>query len=366
MTKTLSLLEKSKKTVIDETRKVLARGGLVVFPSDTVYGLLVDATNENAVKKLIRFKNRPHGKAISVFIPDLNNLHQYVQVDHRQDKIIRTLLPGPFTVILKSKHQTSKLLESENGTLGVRVPFYPLIFDLLNIYQKPATATSANIGGRSPHYSIDSLLKYIPQEKQNLIDLIVDGGKLTRNKPSTIVDLTNPKIKVLRRGDVELKNPTTYISQSAKQTQKIACFLVGKYQSKTDGKPLVFIIQGDLGVGKTEFVKGAATNFQITNIISPTFVVYYEYEINTGKLEFGTQKFYKFIHYDLYNIEDAEEFRYLGLDEALKDGSIVFIEWGEKLGEEYKKIKKQAKAIYITIKHIDRQTREIHVAEQGV
>ena len=119
MTKTLSLLEKSKKTVINETRKVLARGGLVVFPSDTVYGLLVDATNENAVKKLIRFKNRPHGKAISVFIPDLNNLHQYVQVDHRQDKIIRTLLPGPFTVILKSKHQTSKLLESENGTLGV-------------------------------------------------------------------------------------------------------------------------------------------------------------------------------------------------------------------------------------------------------
>ena len=102
-----------EKLIIDVIIQALAKGGIVVSPSDTVYGLLADATDEKAVKKLIEFKNRPTGKAIAVFIPDFLMLQDQVHVNEKQKKVLQELLPGPFTIILDSKHQVSRLLESE-------------------------------------------------------------------------------------------------------------------------------------------------------------------------------------------------------------------------------------------------------------
>ena len=99
------------KKIIKQTVKVLKNGGLVIFPTDTVYGLLCDATNEKAVKKLIAFKNRPPGKAISVFC-DFNLLDGLVTITEGQKMIAKEILPGAFTLILSSKHKVNKLLES--------------------------------------------------------------------------------------------------------------------------------------------------------------------------------------------------------------------------------------------------------------
>ena len=335
------------KNIINKTITALEKGGLVIFPTDTVYGLLCNATNEEAVKKLIRFKNRSPGKAISVFC-DFNLLNELVKITKEQEKIIEEILPGPFTIILPSKHKVDKLLESEKGTLGIRIPKYQLINQLIQRYKKPITATSANLANRPSHYSIKTLLNELSEKQKKMIDLIIDLGQLPRNKPSTVVDLTQPDIKILRQGDVDFTNSKVYRSKTPEETKKIAQSVIptvvqGSYKKRE--KPLVFIIEGEMGVGKTIFVKGIGESLGIKNIISPTFVIYYEYG--------------NFYHFDLYQIEDKEEFKHLGIENFLKPGNILCFEWGEKAGEIINVLKKKGKVIYVKIDYINEREREI-------
>ena len=355
----IHIKESNKNLVIKKSCEILRRGGLVVFPSDTVYGLLVDATNEDAVKKLIQFKNRPIGKAISVFVADLKMLESVAHVRSSKSELLKHLLPGPFTVILKSKQAVSKSLESEKATLGVRIPNFSLVQELVTAYGKPLTATSANLGGRSAHYSVNSFLNDLSDSKKKLIDLIVDAGTLARNKPSTVIDLSQSQLKLLRRGDIVFEKSNSYISESPAQSRKIGQYLIEKSLIQSGKKPIVFILQGDLGSGKTEMVKGIASYFGIDNIISPTFVVYYEYDIKSQIAKLKTQNFKKFVHADLYNVEEPEEFAHLGLEDYLKPGVVMCIEWGEKLGGLYQKFKKKTKVCCIEIVYSEAGNREI-------
>ncbi|MBI4009419.1 threonylcarbamoyl-AMP synthase [Candidatus Roizmanbacteria bacterium] len=349
-------LERAKVATISER---LRNGEMIVSPTDTVYGLLVEATNEKAVKKLIAFKKRPLGKAISVFLANFEMLKKNVFFRKPQEKILRELLPGPFTIVLPSKHKVSNLLESEKGTLGVRIPDYKFINDLCQKFGKPITATSANLSGRSPHYSVDTLLNELTESKKQSVDLIIDAGKLPRNKPSTIIDLTTPSLKILRYGDLVCKDEQTLVSDSPTQTKKIAQFVLkkvvkGLYRSQQN--PIIFIIQGDLGVGKTVFVKGIGEMLGIKNIISPTYVVYYEYSVSM----------YRYIdmlvHIDLYNVQDSEEFKYLHLEKYLKKGNILCIEWGEKAGEIMEVLKNKGKIVFVNMRYVDEKRREIEIS----
>lgn len=332
----------------------LAKGGLVIFPSDTVYGALVDATNMKAVDKLIEFKSRPPGKPISVFVTDAAMMRDYVSVGSDKQELLDHLLPGPFTLILESKHRVAAQLESENGTLGIRIPRYPLINDLVKRYGKPVTATSANLSGRPPHYSLDVLFDEFPESKKALIDLCVDGGTLPRNRPSTVVDLTLGQLKVLRQGDAGLREGESFVSHSADETGKIARLILGKRMGRSDNKPLVFILSGDMGAGKTVFVKAAGEMLGVNNIISPTYVVYYEYNMWGNSMK-------KFIHCDLFNIQEAEEFKNLGLDGYFREGNVIFIEWGEKAGQLREILKRKTDVTYIDIKYMAEKEREITV-----
>jgi len=337
---------------INQTIKIINRGGLVIFPSDTVYGAIVDATNTQAVKKLIQFKARPPGKAISVFVRDFKMLNQLVEVNDRQNRTLKEILPGPFTVILKSKHKAVKLLESEKGNLGIRIPINRLIGKLIAKLGKSITATSANLSGYPPHYSIESLMKRLPLQKKQLIDFIVDVGKLPRNKPSTVIDLTEPLLKILRQGDIKLITTGKYLSQSPEQTKKISQFVLEKYISNLKTEPLIIFIKGDLGVGKTIFVKGIGEGLGVTNIISPSYVIYYEYPIKV-------QSFNRLVHVDLYNIEEKEEFKHLGLGKYFHEGNIICFEWGEKAGEIYNKLKKIGEVVFVEMKYVSEREREI-------
>lgn len=342
--------------IIDQTVKVLSHGGLVIFPSDTVYGLLVDANNEDAVKKLITFKNRPVGKAISVFVNDLGMLKELVLTNNKQLKTIQGLVPGPFTIILDSKHKVSRLLESEKGSLGVRIPDNFFVNKLTKKLGRPITATSANLAGRPSHYSVDSLLKSLTKQKKDLIDLIVDAGKLPRNKPSTVIDLTGERIKVLRQGDIPFKNKRSYLSSSSEETERMGQTISNQLNLTKITKPLVFIIEGELGVGKTIFIKGIGKHLGVNNIISPSFVIYYEYNLTNAS-------FKKLIHFDLYNIQDQEELKYLGIDRYLKKGNLLCFEWGEKIGHFFNSLKKIATIIYIKMEYITEQKRKITIVK---
>jgi len=325
-----------------------------------VYGLLVDATNQQAVEKLIYFKNRPPGKAISVFVQSLPDAKTYVEISEKQTKLLETLIPGPFTFVLPSKGKTNPKLESEKHALGIRIPDFSLVSELSKAFGKPITATSANLGGKSPHYSIQSLIKQLPKAKQELIDLVVDYGKLPRNKPSTVVDLSAPQMKIIRHGDIIVGQKDHFHTKTARETQKLGSYVVDRLLKNPKKKPIVCVLQGDLGSGKTQFVKGAAKRLGIEKILSPTFVVMYEYPIQK---QIGTTSYElrDFVHADLYNIEDPSEFGYLGFESYLTQGNLLFIEWGEKLGDMYDTLKQKAEIIHITLRYAGEKERDIEV-----
>ena len=282
---------------IKETVATLKAGGLVVFPCDTVYGLLVDARNTEGVRRLISFKNRPPGKPISLFMADLEMTKQYVQLSSTQEYLLQSLLPGPYTVVLPSTHRVCTELEAEDGTLGIRIPLHQGIQELVRQFGSPITATSANLASTPPHYSSVSFLNSLPEKKKEAISLLVDGGKLPHNKPSTVVDLTGSNISVLREGDIIASNKEEHISRSVEETKYTAQTLFQKI-ADAKGKPVVFILQGDLGAGKTVFVQGLGEKLYINNIVSPTYVIYYEYEVE-GNV------YTKLYHFDLYQIKSA-------------------------------------------------------------
>lgn len=334
---------------------ILKAGGLIVTPSDTVYGLVCDATNEAAVKKLIHVKNRPWGKPISVFTDGFEMMDTLVETVHHK-KLLKRLLPGPFTIILPSKHSVSPLLESERKTLGVRYTSFHWIQELVRQYGKPLTATSANVSGRPPHYEPKGFINELSTEKKSFIDYVVDIGKLPRNKPSTIVDLAGSSVQLLRKGEIKPINEHTFTSASFYETKKIAEYLVDKYSQKMEKKPLVFILEGEMGVGKTVFAQGLGAYLGIEHVISPTYVIYYEYPIKKDSMKM-------FLHADLYTIEETEEFSHLGLENYLKIGTVMCIEWGNRIGPLFEKIKEKSKVVVVEMNYKSENDRIISVKE---
>jgi len=335
--------------------KILRNGGLIVAPSDTVYGLICDATNEEAVKKLIAVKNRPWGKPISVFVDSFEMMKSIVQVkDH--EALLKSLLPGPFTIILPSKNKVCSLLESERNTLGVRLTTSAWIQDVVHSYGKPLTATSANISGRSPHYEPHGFMKALSKEKRSMIDFVEDGGVLSRNKPSTIIDLTGSSLTLLRQGDILPLSKQSFNSSSAQETKKIATYVIEKHILNLNKKPLVFILKGEMGVGKTVFAQGLGEYLGAEKIVSPTYVIYYEYPVNKNNI-------HMFLHADLYNIDEPEEFSHLGFEDYLKSGTVLCIEWGERMGPLFKTIKERAHVVAIEMNYKTEKEREIIINE---
>lgn len=330
--------------VITQAKLILKQGGLVIAPSDTVYGVLVDAKNLQAVEKLTLFKNRPAGQAVSVFVNDFDMLHHYVECSKQQQLTLNQLLPGPYTVILPSLHNTDMRLESEDGNLGVRMITYPLINKLVSLFGSAVTATSANLSGTAAHYSVQSLLNSIPLKKKQMIDLIIDAGQLPYNKPSTVIDLTTAELNIIRQGDKYPGKETEFNSNSVEDTENIGQKILNTVITENSMLPIFFIIEGELGTGKTVFVKGIGKSLGITDIVSPSYVIYYEYKINY-------KSYTNFVHADLYNLRDQNEYKHLGLEQYFNVKNIVCFEWGERIGVLYEKLLDRGVVVYVKIKY---------------
>ena len=392
----INLTTTNHQEIISQSLLVLRSGGLVVFPSDTVYGLLADSTNPKTIDKLLYFKQRPMGKAISVFVADKKMAEEYViiskldsnEINQNANNIIKNLLPGPFTIICNSRHKTDSRLEAENGTLGIRIPDYPLIAELLNQFGKPITATSANVSGNPPVHSISALVKSLSKKKKSALNLVVDAGILPKNKPSTVIDTTTGQLKTLRIGNLLPRTSRSLISKSERETKELARFLATKFIKKNLSKPVVFLLEGDLGAGKTIFAKGLGKALGVKEeVTSPTYTLCYEYQINppTGKLElfatassndsslssFDTEEHCpnmteantkpgKFIHYDLFRLETSEELKEINFLDSFSCGNIYAIEWPERMSAEIiSALKNLAEIVYIKIKTLSESEREI-------
>ena len=348
--KTLNITTTPQHEIIETTIKVLNTGGLVIFPTETTYGAGVDATNPEAVNKLLTYKSRREGKPLSIAVPDQKSAAKYVEINDQAQKLYQRFLPGPVTVVSKGLNKVAKGVESEFGTLGVRIPDYPLILNILKAFGKPITATSANASGKKRPYSIQDIMDGLSNKQKELIDLILDAGELPKNEPSTVIDTTLSTPTTLRAGKIKTDQKTGLLSKSEEETKKIAGTLMLKHWDEVKEKGLVIGLDGVLGAGKTIFTKGVAEFLQIKETItSPTcsYIEEYDYERHgvMGKL----------YHIDLWKIETGEELERLEIEKLIGSNNVVVIEWWEQ----GKKALKKETSIEIIIQEIDPQSRNL-------
>ena len=196
------LLSQLKK---DEVVKVLKANGLVVYPTETVYGLGVDATSEMALEKLWKFKGERGDKPVLVAVGGVAMAEEYVILSDLGKKVVQKYWPGAVAIVAISKNKVAKKAQGKTNTLGLRNPESKDILEVIDIFGKPITSTSANVSGAVTARSLEEFLKTVPKEKQKLIDLFIDAGELPLRQPSTIVDTTGEEIKILRQGNIVVK-----------------------------------------------------------------------------------------------------------------------------------------------------------------
>lgn len=173
---------------------ILKRGGVVIFPTDTVYGFLADASNRKAVEKIFKIKKRPKAKPLSLFIKDIQMADEIAVISDSSMKFLKRLWPGNHTFVLKRKK--AKLYGVRKGSIALRVPNYRPLNDILNEIKRPLVQTSVNISGTKPLSSINDIVAEFGDDDR--VSLIVSGGNLRRHRPSKIIDLSTSKSKVIR------------------------------------------------------------------------------------------------------------------------------------------------------------------------
>ena len=186
----LAVEKQNLAQIINEAVKSIKSGGIVVCPTDTVYGLVCDMANKETMEKLFLIKQRPPNKPIPIFIKDVEMAKEFAEIDKKQERFLKKVWPGAVTVILKFK--------KGEGTVGMRIPRYKLILDMIGILGRPLAETSANISNQPPTTKIKEVLKYFKGRKYQP-DLVLDAGDLKPAKPSQVIDLTGPGPVTLRK-----------------------------------------------------------------------------------------------------------------------------------------------------------------------
>jgi L-threonylcarbamoyladenylate synthase len=191
---------------IEQAIKILKAGGVVVYPTDTAYGLAVDATNVKAVEKLYAVKGRDFNKPVHVIYPDTKWLQKIVELNIQALRLMDKFLPGPLTIVspLKAKGESWKKLSAGTKTMGTRLPNHQIALELVKKFGKPITTTSANVSGMPPCYSTaEARLQFENVEKKP--DFYLEGGKLRKLMPSTVVSLIDGHVKIIRPGPITEK-----------------------------------------------------------------------------------------------------------------------------------------------------------------
>ncbi|MDO8470620.1 MAG: L-threonylcarbamoyladenylate synthase [bacterium] len=188
-----------KKLLLGATNKVagfLVKGKVVAFPTDTVYGLLANASDKKAVAKLYQIKQRSRSKPLPLFVSSIAMAKKLAFVGKYEESYLKKHWPGNTTFVLRRKKSSILLYGVKKGSIALRIPRYKPLQDILNMIPFPLTATSANISNKNPSNTAQEVESQFRKQRAKP-DVLVDGGAL-KGKPSTIIDLTSRKPKVLR------------------------------------------------------------------------------------------------------------------------------------------------------------------------
>lgn len=184
---------------IEQVVQVLQKGGLIIYPTDTVYGLGCDITNHKAIEKICRIRNiKPEKANFSFICYDLSHISDYIKpIDNATFRVVKRALPGPFTFIFNANHNVPKLLSSNKKTVGIRVPDNNIAREIVKALGNPILSTSIKDDDEIIEYSTDPEL--IHEKYEDMVDVVIDGG-YGGNVPSTVVDCTRGDFEIIREG----------------------------------------------------------------------------------------------------------------------------------------------------------------------
>jgi L-threonylcarbamoyladenylate synthase len=177
---------------------VLRRGGVVAYPTDTLYGLAADSASDAAMERLFEVKRRDRKQAIPLIAADIEQARAAGQLGAADLRLARTFWPGPLALVVRAQPAVSSLVSAEDGTVAIRVPAHPLARSLAAAFGRCITATSANLSGATPSASPDA----VAESLRDRVELLLDGGDAPGGPPSTIVLLGSSGPTLVRAGAI--------------------------------------------------------------------------------------------------------------------------------------------------------------------
>lgn len=187
--------------VLGDVIDVLKNGGLVMHPTETCYGLAVDVFNQVALGKLYKIKGRDAKKPVSILVSGLEMARKYGEFSEKALELAEKYWPGPLSILVLRTDNLPEFVNPGERFVSIRWSGMEFCSKLVEKFGNPITTTSANLAGQEPLYEVD-LSRF--GELAGEIDLVVDGGKLPKNKPSTIVKVYGEKVEIIRQGEISL------------------------------------------------------------------------------------------------------------------------------------------------------------------
>ena len=195
----LSLTQENARAVVTRAAEVLVSGGVVLYPTDTLYGLGVDAFSDEAVAKIYEIKSRDTNNPMSVLVSSMDMAERYAEITHTARTLADNFLPGPLTLILDKKPAWETGVGLETETIGLRIPQNAFCIAMAHLFDGGITATSANRSGQLPEMTLGLILAQLGSAIE-LVDLVIDAGDPLSGAPSTVVDARTSKPRILREG----------------------------------------------------------------------------------------------------------------------------------------------------------------------
>jgi tRNA threonylcarbamoyl adenosine modification protein (Sua5/YciO/YrdC/YwlC family) len=197
--------ENPNPKTIEQVVDVLRKGGIIIYPTDTIYGLGCDITNQKAIERICRLRGiKPEKANFSFVCSDLSHISDYIKpIDTNVFRVLKKALPGPYTFIFNANNQVPKLLSSKKKTVGIRVPDNNIAREIVRILGNPILSTSIRDDDDVLEYSTDPELIY--EKYQDTVDMIIDGG-YGDNVASTVIDCTSGELEVIREGKGSLED----------------------------------------------------------------------------------------------------------------------------------------------------------------
>ena len=185
---------------LKEIADIIRQGDLIVYPSETVYGIGADIFNEAAIKKLFLVKKRPFDMPLSVGVADKKMASSIAEIDGHADKLIEKFMPGPLTIIVKKKDNVPDIVTANSHKVGIRIPDHPVAMQIIK-RTGPIVATSANLHSKPDTVKMEDARK----DLGDAVSAYIDGGPCPLGKPSTIVWLMDGEVEIIRQGAITKK-----------------------------------------------------------------------------------------------------------------------------------------------------------------